>query len=171
MEKHSLKKVTNPLKEIREKNNLSQKAFASLAGVSEQVVIRNELGMFRDINPSILQTCLSVDTIHEEALKDRYELYILSELANVKLPYIPERGSLDTIEGMKEFRKALTEANDMSDSNYSMCKLLKLHLYPIERYMKGRKDTAPIHVYERIEEIAALRDVLTKADNVEGPRT
>lgn len=160
----------NPLKEIREKNNLTLKEFGSLAGVSEQLVIRNENGLFTDINPSILKTCMYLDTVREQELKDRYDKYIMSSLANVTLPYVPKRGDLDNLDDMLEFRKALTEANDMSDSNYSMCKLLKIHLYPIERFTKGRKDTAPVNLYDRIEQIVDLHKVLTEEDNGGGLR-
>lgn len=165
-------KQSNPLKEIREKNNLSQEAFGSLAGVGPQVVIRNELGMFADINPSILRTCLALEpTTTEQKLKDEYEMYIISELAHVELPsYIPSREELDTVEGMKSFRKALTEANDMSDSNYSLCKLLKVHLYPIDRFMKGRKDTAPVNIHNRIKQVRELKSLTltTEGTNVGG---
>ena len=156
----------NPVKAIREKHNLSQKAFASLAGVTDNVVVRSELGMFPEMNPSIYVALQSLEpNMNPLNILDDYQLYILGSLANVAMPYYPNQPELDTIEAMEKFRKDLTEANNMSDSNYSMCKLLKVHLYPLDRFLAGRKDTAPIHIYERVRQIKGLKKVLMEEDN------
>lgn len=155
----------NPVKVAREENNLSQNAFASLAGVTPQVVVRSELGMYPELNPTIERTIRTLTGKPDTEIEREYQLYILSELATVKLPLsIPLdaetlRRQISTIEGMLQFRKDLTSANEVSDSNYSLCKLLKVHIYPIERFLKGRKDTPPIQILERMEEIWTLHDL------------
>ena len=162
----------NPIKVIRENHNLSQKAFASLAGVTENIVVRSELGMFPEMNPSIFST-LKVLEPNKDPLRilDEYELFILASLANVKMPYYPKKPELDSIDDMLHFRKALTEANDVSNTNYSMCKLLKVNIYPLDRFLKGRQDEAPSNIYERILRIKGLKKVLTEEDHGGGQRT
>lgn len=155
----------NPIKVIREEHNLTQSDLASLAGVTTQVVVRSELGMYPEINPTIVRACRTLSGKPETELDREYELYILSQLSSVKLPLaIPLdsetlRRQLSTVEGMLKFRKDLTSANDVSDSNYSLCKLLKVHLYPIERFLKGRKETPPYQIVERMEQIWTLHDL------------
>lgn len=157
--------VTNPIKKIREDHNLTVADFASLAGCSTQVVMRSEAAMYPSLNPTVIKTCLALEpSLTENDLLAEYDWYIKEELRKVKLPdYIDGlddrnlKSYLDARTNMLAFRTALTYVNNMPDSNYSLCKLLKVHTYPIERFLKGRKDTAPIHIYERIRQIRDLK--------------
>lgn len=149
---------TNPIKDFRARHNLSQQAFASLAGVTVQVIVRCEIGTYTEIPPSVVRAIDAIDKqVTGEAVALMYERWLLEELKEVKLPYRPTLDQLHTIEGFEQFRKDLTEANDVSDSNYSMSKLLKVHIYPIDRYLSGRKNTPPVQIMERISEIQMLQ--------------
>jgi DNA-binding XRE family transcriptional regulator len=137
----------NPIKEIREGAHLSQREAASIAGITEQVVLKAEHGMYPTLPPSILKAFASISGEEANTIEYRYEKWIDEELRKIKLP-----SSVDIAHPSEflHFRSVVTKLNGVPDTTNSFCKLFKMNPYVIQKFEGGRLKQTPLQLVERI---------------------
>jgi DNA-binding XRE family transcriptional regulator len=138
----------NPLKRIRVEAYMSQKEAASIAGVTEQVVLKVEQGLYPTMPPSMLRAYSTISGDTPAELEYRYEKWIDDELRLVRLPV----GSIH-IATPGEFiiwRNQVCKLNEVPDTVNSFCKLFKLNPYIIQKFEAGRLKQTPMQLQERI---------------------
>ena len=149
--------MKNPVKEVREEHNLTQKAFASLAGVTEQVVLRAESGMFGELPPSMVQAVHTLTGEDSDEITASYSRWVEYELSQVKLP----DGSADKMvldrSTFIEWMGTVCAMNDTPNTSVGFCKLFKMHPYVIDKWISGRLKSAPIQLIQRL---AHMRGIL-----------
>ena len=149
--------MKNPVKEVREEHNLTQKAMASLAGVTEQVVLRAESGMFGELPPSIIQAVRTLTGDDSDEITETYKNWVEYELKQVRLP----DGSADKMvldrETFIEWMNTVCAMNDTPSTSVGFCKLFKMHPYVIDKWIGGRLKSAPIQLIQRL---AHMRGIL-----------
>jgi DNA-binding XRE family transcriptional regulator len=149
--------VKNPVKVVREEHNLTQRAFASLAGVTEQVVIRAESGMFGSLPPSIIEAVRTLNEWPSERITLEYESWVTKELSEVELldPKLDEM--ILNPKEFKDWMKAVCALNGVPNTSVGFCKLFKMHPYVIDKWISGRLKSAPIQLIQRL---AHMRGIL-----------
>lgn len=148
---------TNPVKRTREEHNLTQKAMASLAGVTEQVVLRAEQGMFGELPPSMIEAVSTLTGEDSDYITKSYKQWVDMELSKVRLP----DGSADKMvldrETFIEWMNTVCAMNDTPNTSVGFCKLFKMHPYVIDKWISGRLKSAPIQLIQRL---AHMRGIL-----------
>lgn len=136
----------NPLKQIRESAHLTQREAASIAGITEQVVLKAENGMYPTLPPSILGAFASISGEAKEVIEYRYEAWIDQELRKVKLSSV----GFETPESFIVWRGIVCKMNDVPDTTNSFAKLFKINPYVIQKFEAGRLKQTPLQLVERI---------------------
>ncbi len=138
----------NPVKDARLSVGLTQREMASLAGVTEQVVLKTEQGLYPSIPPSMYGVLKVLDPNADlDQVAFQYENWILQELGHVKLPSV---GSYDTPVGFISWRAHVCLLNNVQNSVSGFCKLMKINPYVIQKYEAGRLKQTPVQLVERI---------------------
>lgn len=137
----------NPIKQIREEAHLSQREAASIAGITEQVVLKSEQGMYPTLPPSILEAFATISGETKQTIEFRYEKWIDDELRKVKLPVTI---NIEHPSEFLHFRSVVTKLNDVPDTTNSFCKLFKMNPYVIQKFEAGRLKQTPLQLVERI---------------------
>jgi DNA-binding XRE family transcriptional regulator len=142
----------NPIKTIRSEAHKTQHEYASIAGVTEQVVMKTEQGLYPNIPPSILRVAAMLAGQRAYAIEEEYEAWIQEELRHVKLP--PSVGRTNQIPKTPaefiKWRKAVCELNDEPNSVVALAKLLKINPYVIQKFEAGRMKQTPMQIAERV---------------------
>ena len=144
----------NPIKAYRTEYHLSQRDLASLCGITEQVVLKAEQGVFPTMPPSLLEGLHTLSGDSKQNIELSYEDWIKRELAGVILP----DASLDNL--MRDFilfkDRYLPEVcriNSAPVSVSSFCSIIKIHNYVIQKFISGKMKAAPRQLLERIQYI------------------
>lgn len=145
--------MTNPIAQLRKEANLSQKSLSSIAGVTEQVVSRTELGTFGEIPPSIVEALITLDkNLDVMQLNRDYDNWIESEIKKCRLPDVEldpsERTSVDD---WIEWRMKFSVLNRIPGTVISFCGKFKIHPYVISKWEKGRMAQIPDGVIDRVK--------------------
>lgn len=147
----------NPIKEVRLDHNLTQKAFASLAGVTEQIVIRAESGMFGTLPPSMINAIKVFTGESSLVIVDKYEAWVEKELKEVKLP----AGSSDNmiLERISfiDWKVVVCSLNNVPPTTVGFCKLFKMHPHVIDKWESGKLKSPPLQLVQRL---AHMRGIL-----------
>ena len=148
--------MMNPIKKVREESKLTMKAFASLAGVTEQNVVRAESGMFGSLPPSILKAVRALTGLDERDTLAAYEEWVEEELKNVRLPDPhSDRMILDRVSFI-EWKNNVCTLNDMPHTTVAFCKLFKLHPYVIDKWEGGKLKSAPLQLVQRLAHMRGI---------------
>lgn len=149
--------MLNPIKRVREDHHLTMKALASLAGVTEQNVVRAESGMFGSLPPSIVDAISTLTGDSADRVHINYQLWVEAELKEVELPTaVSDKMILDRVT-FKDWKKAVCALNGMPDTTVGFCKLFKLHPYVIDKWEGGKLKSAPLQLVQRL---AYMRGIL-----------
>lgn len=143
--------VTNIRKDYRQ----TQSSIASLAGITEQVVLKAEQGMYPTLPPALLEALHDITGFNKDRIEQLYEVWIKEELSNVKLPSVGHQMVTDHLL-FNEWRSAVCNMNHVPDNINSFCKLLKIHPYVIQKYSAGKMKGVPVQLIERIGQIKGL---------------
>lgn len=147
----------NPIKEVRLDHNLTQKAFASLAGVTEQIVIRAEGGMFGTLPPSMINAIKVFTGESSLVIVDKYEDWVERELKEVKLPDASsDHMILDRITFL-DWKSTVCALNNVPNTGVGFCKLFKMHPHVIDKWESGKLKSAPLQLVQRL---AHMRGIL-----------
>lgn len=146
----------NPLKQYREEYNLSQKDLADRAGITEQVILKAEQGMYPTIPPALLWALCNITGYSSTAIEKSYEEWIWEALHNVKLPLNADKMVTDHVL-FRDWMGSTCALNDVADNVNSFCRLMKIHPYVISKYVSGKMKGVPVQLVERI---ATIRGVL-----------
>lgn len=139
----------NPISQIRKELRLTQKELAIRAGITEQVVLKAEQGLYPTLPPSLLRTVAYLTGLSQTRVETNYEEWIKSELSHVKLPSASHHMVTDRI-NFVNWRSTVCGMNQVPDSVNSFCKLMKIHPYVIQKYESGKMKGVPIQLIERI---------------------
>lgn len=143
--------IENPVKKIRKDLNLTQREAASIAGVTEQVILKTEQGLYPTMPPSVLYSFGHLSNLSVGLIEAMYEDWINQELRTVKLPQAV--GLYDAWTSRYEFRgwrTVVCRLNDVSDTVNSFCKLFKMNPYVIQKYESGKLKQTPLQLVERV---------------------
>jgi transcriptional regulator with XRE-family HTH domain len=140
--------ATNPIKILRMELGLTQGALASIAGITEQVILKSEQGLYPTLPPTVLRALSKVTGISESNIEAQYEEWINSELKLVELP--PATLKFDTPESFLLWKAELCTLNEVPNSVVAVCKLLKINPYVIQKYEAGRLKQTPLQLVERV---------------------
>jgi transcriptional regulator with XRE-family HTH domain len=138
----------NPLKELRIAYHLSQREAASICGITEQVILKTEQGLYPTMPPSVLYAFSAYVQVTPESLESEYEYWINAELLKVKLPV-----GLPTPRTPAEFlqwRGHVCLLNKVPDTLNSFCKLFKINPYVMQKFEAGKLKQTPLQLVERI---------------------
>ena len=130
---------TNPIKKLRQEQNLTQKALAEQAGISPTAVLRYEQGLYQEISPKITKA------LEDETLPLRYRLWRLKHQQDAER-YFKELPQLTIKPGehpFETFRKTITTRAVGKDSRVSFCILLAIHPSVVAEYEKGKQMHMP----------------------------
>lgn len=137
----------NPIKEIRVNHNQTQKSLASIAGITEQVILKAEAGLYPTLPPSVLRALATVSGESKDSIESKYEAWIDSELRSVVLP---KHTGFETPAGFIGWRSVVCRMNDVADNTNSFCKLFKMNPYVIQKFEAGKLKQTPMQLVERI---------------------
>lgn len=148
--------MMNPIKRVREENKLTIRAFASLAGVGEQVIIKAESGMGASLPPSIIQAINILTGDTPDDIMAEYEEWIQQELKEVKLPSgQSDRMILDRVTFV-DWKESVCALNGMPNTTVGFCKLFKLHPYVIDKWESGKLKSAPLQLVQRLAHMRGI---------------
>jgi DNA-binding XRE family transcriptional regulator len=142
----------NPIKAYRTEYHLTQRELASVCGITEQVVLKSEQGVFPTLPPSILEGLHTLSGDSKENIELSYEDWIKRELKDVKLPTGRDAAIRDFVL-FKTWMKSICELNEVPVTINSFCGLIKIHPYVIQKYVSGKMKEAPRQLVERIKYI------------------
>lgn len=147
----------NPVKKVREESHLTMKAFASLAGVTEQNVVRAEGGMFGSLPPSIIEAIKALTGLAYEDIVAAYEEWVEAELKEVKLPHPSSDKMILDRATFVDWKYTVCALNDTPNTTVGFCKLFKMHPYVIDKWESGKLKSAPLQLVQRL---AHMRGIL-----------
>ncbi len=146
----------NPIKAYRAEYHLSQRDLASLCGVTEQVVLKAEQGVFPTMPPSLLEGIHTLSGDSKINIEASYEDWIKRELSNVGLPDRDhDRMLVDYIIFKDRYLPEVCRINSVPVSISGFCSIVKIHPYVIQKYVSGKMKETPRQLLERIEYIRA----------------
>ena len=145
----------NPLKAYREEYHLSQRALASLCGITEQVVLKAEQGVFPTVPPSLLYGLATLTEDSAAAIELSYEDWIKRELARVTLPTRGDNRISDYLL-FKDWMVEVCRINSVPHTINSFCSLIKIHPYVIQKYVGGKMKEVPQQLIERVKYIRSV---------------
>lgn len=142
----------NPLRAYRDEYHLSQRALASLCGITEQVILKAEQGVFPTVPPSILAGLNTLTGDSKEDIEKSYEDWINRELHKVKLP-VGRNGSIRDFVLFRYWMTQVCNMNEVPDTVNSFCSLIKIHPYVIQKWIGGKMKEVPQQLVERVDYI------------------
>ena len=148
--------MENIITQIRKDYRETQSSIAKLAGITEQVVLKAEQGMYPTMPPALLQALHDITGFSKARIESEYERWIDRELFKVRLPSTGNQMVTDYIL-FNEWRSAVCGMNKVPDNINSFCKLLKIHPYVIQKYSAGKMKGVPIQLVQRIAQIRGLQ--------------
>lgn len=146
---------SNPIRTYRDDYKLSQKDLARLAGITEQVVLKAEQGMYPTIPPALLWAIINLSGAASLYVKLQYEEWIVDELHKVSLPVGSDQMIHDIVL-FKDWKTAVCALNSVPDSVNQFCKLFKINPYVINKYISGKMKGVPVQLIERIATIRGV---------------
>lgn len=148
----------NPIKAYRTEYHLTQRELASLCGITEQVILKAEQGVFPTLTPSILRGLETLTGDSKENIEKSYEDWILRELATVDLPDGTSDGIIrDHLLFKDKYLPMVCHLNNVPVTINSFCSLVKIHPYVIQKYASGKMKEAPKQLLERIRYIRSVK--------------
>lgn len=143
--------LPNPIKKIRSELGYTQREFADIADVTEQVVLKTEQGLYPNLPPSMSHTAKHLSNLSVGILEAMYLDWINQELLKVKLPEPNSAAepwrSTDTFPG---WRMEVCRLNKVANSVNGLAKLLKLNPYVLQKWEGGILKAVPVQLIERI---------------------
>lgn len=154
----------HPIKKYRTEANLSQKELAAMAGITEQVILKAEQGLYPTLPPSVLRAMRELTGKSFTEIEDEYEAWNLEELTHVVLPVssashtsvgIPPSEERQLRDPMlfKHWMHLVCDLNDVPTNVNAFCKLLKIHPYVIQKWTAGKMKEVPAQLLERVSYI------------------
>ena len=144
----------NPIKAYRNEYHLSQRDLSSLCGITEQVVLKAEQGVFPTIPPSLLGGLATLTGDSKENIELSYEDWIKRELRSVVLPQpYADNWIRDFILFKDRYLPDVCRLNNIPVTISSFCALVKIHPYVIQKYIGGKMKEVPRQLVERVEYI------------------
>lgn len=147
----------NPIKAYRSEYHLSQRDLSSLCGITEQVVLKAEQGVFPTMPPRLLIGLSTLTGDSKENIEGSYEDWIKRELASVILP---ERGLDNVLRDFVIFKDRylpdVCRLNNVPITVSSFCAVVKIHPYVVQKYISGKMKEVPRQLVERVEYIRSV---------------
>lgn len=147
--------MENPIIAFRKDRRETQRTLADIAGITEQVVLKAEQGMYPTLPPALLEALTQITGFSKYRIENEYEGWIQDELRKVKLPSVGNQMVTDYVL-FNEWRSAVCGINGVPDNINSFCRLLKIHPYVIQKYSAGKMKGVPIQLIERIGQIKGV---------------
>lgn len=148
----------NPIKAYREEFHLSQRALASLCGITEQMILKVEQGVFPTLPPAVLKGLNTLTGDSVENIEKSYEDWILRELKKVDLPNtntLADTAIRDPLT-FKQWMELVCELNGAPTTINSFCGIIKLHPYVIQKWVAGKMKEVPRQLVERVRYIRGV---------------
>lgn len=146
----------NPIKSYREEYHLSQRALASLCGITEQVILKSEQGVFPTLPPAVLNGIATLTGDSAIHIEQSYEDWVKRELAKVDLPHPAQDGYIRDFLLFKTWMRDVCILNGAPDTVNSFCGIIKLHPYVIQKWIAGKMKEVPRQLVERVQYIRSV---------------
>lgn len=140
----------NPVKTYREEYKLSQRDLASLCGITEQVILKVEQGVFPTLPPSVLKGLSTLTGDSATNIELSYEDWVKRALKDVDLP-AGRDGAIRDFVLFKTWMEEVCELNGVPPTINSFCGVIKLHPYVIQKYVAGKMKEVPRQLVERVD--------------------
>ncbi len=142
---------TNPIKRLRTELGMTQSTAASIAGVTEQVILKTEQGLYPTMPPSVLYSFAELSGLSVGIIAAMYDDWINEALLTVKLPQAVglDEAYLNRFE-FHGWKTVVCRLNGVPDTVNSFCKLFKMNPYVIQKYESGKLKQAPLQLVERV---------------------
>lgn len=150
--------VINPITEFREEHKLDQKDLAEYAGITSQVILRAEQGLYNSLPPSVAYAIGMLDrdaafTIGEDYRKwqilkleaNRARIGELMPNKYIMPGKLRLEGDTDSIASFVDFRYRFSE------SVMGFCKLFLIQQSIVSKYETGKMDNIPEIILERLD--------------------
>lgn len=150
----------NPIKSYRNEYHLSQRDLSSLCGITEQVVLKAEQGVFPTMPPSLLEGLATLTGDSKTHIEASYEDWIKRELRSVDLPTgygVNDKILRDFVLFKDRYLPDVCRINNVPVTVSSFCALIKIHPYVIQKYISGKMKEVPRQLVERIEYIRSVK--------------
>lgn len=139
----------NPIKAYREEFHLSQRALASLCGITEQIILKVEQGVFPTLPPAVLKGLSTLTEDSQSNIEASYEDWIKRELKTVTLP-AGRDGAIRDCLLFKTWMEEVCELNEVAPTINAFCGVIKLHPYVIQKWVAGKMKEVPRQLVERV---------------------
>lgn len=145
----------NPIKAYREEFHLSQRALASLCGITEQMILKVEQGVFPTLPPAVLKGLSTLTNDSQSDIEQSYEDWIKRELKKVTLP-VGRDGAIRDFLLFKQWMDEVCDLNEVPQTINSFCSVIKLHPYVIQKWAAGKMKEVPRQLVERVQYIRSV---------------
>lgn len=141
--------MEHPIVEFRKEHHISQDELANTCGITRQILVFAEQGIYPELPPSII-----------DGIKDEYGLLSTADFQEKNTAYI--RQELDALDirpwlGHTNGDPDMVPANSfvewrnlISDSVTNFGKLIKIQPITIRKYESGKTHNLPIQLVERL---------------------
>lgn len=149
----------NPIKAYRTEYHLSQRDLSSLCGITEQVVLKAEQGVFPTMPPALLTGLATLTGDSKTNIELSYEDWIKRELKTVDLPSDRHMDNLlrDFVLFKDKYLPTVCRLNNVPVTISSFCALIKIHPYVIQKFVSGKMKETPRQLLERIQYIRSVK--------------
>lgn len=134
----------NPIKELRKKHNLTQRALAEQAGISPTALLRYEQGLYEEISEKIVDALYGIDD-DAALLRVQYRWWRQDhqlEAAKYFKP-LPHLVVIGDEHPFVTFRRSITTRAVGKDSRISFCILLAIHPSVVLDYEASKQEHMP----------------------------
>lgn len=143
----------HPIKRYRTDAHMTQRELASIAGITEQVILKAEQGLYPTLPLSVLNSVSQLTGQGVTEIEDEYEAWNYAELAHVKLPPAESDSLIQEPMTFKHYMHLVCELNNRPTNVNSFCKVVKIHPYVIQKWASGKMNNPPVQLLERISYI------------------
>jgi len=142
--------MEHPLALFRDSHHIAQDDLANLAGITRQIVVLTEQGVYPTIPPAIIKAIkYEYGPLATRGLNEYHHEWILQELDKVDISPLINIGAPDRLPvGVDTF---VDWRNLISDSVSNFGKTVKIQPVTIRKYESGATHNLPVQLQERLQ--------------------
>lgn len=160
----------NPIKQARQRFNITQRSLAEQAGISPTAVLRYEQGLYENISGKIFKALLDLDP-NDGMLRDLPALYrdwrnIHQSVASGYVHPLPNLQVYPQKHPFITWRETVTRRAVGKDSRISFCILLAIHPSVVLHYEAGKQRHMPKLIQDALINAGVGADYIKSLDDL-----